>query len=99
MPEVTEYDLSALLICTVRYALGRRSYIVSDANGFVRRYLRDTNTRDVLVRDIKGQEVLGYGDSCDLNEWMDLLMWLEAWSPPQTTSPPRTPPPAPSPTP
>lgn len=78
--EVNESDMRGMLISSVRYALGRRTYIVSETCEWVKRYgpLLETPYRDIMIRDIEEQERWGYGDSCDLERWMDLLEWLRS---------------------
>ena len=74
-----------ILICAVRYALGRMSYIV----GVVCRYValnRDKlsqNCINVIIRDIK-EELQRYHDAgqtlgmeCDEKEWLKLMEVLE----------------------
>lgn len=59
----------------VRYALGRRTYAVSDTVGYVLRVLKllDDQTIYVMLRDIEEQERIGnLGHDCDAVEWMKL---------------------------
>lgn len=59
----------------VRYALGRRTYAVSDTVGYVLRVLKllDDQTIYVMLRDIEEQERIGnLGHDCDVAEWMKL---------------------------
>ena len=72
-------DLSAMLIGAVRYALGRRTYIVNWTCEFIEnnKHLLIEKDKQVMIRDIKGQEKYGYGDECDKNDWMRLLRVLE----------------------
>lgn len=59
----------------VRYALGRRTYAVSDTVGYVLRVLEllDDQTVYVMLRDIEEQEKVGnLGHDCDAAEWMNL---------------------------
>lgn len=72
-------DISAILVCAVRYSLGRRTYIVDWTCEFIRNNLHLLTDKDkqVIVRDIKEQEKYGYGDECDKSCWMGLLKILE----------------------
>ena len=72
-------DISAMLVCAVRYSLGRRTYIVSWTCEFIRNNLHLLIDKDkqVMIRDIKGQEKYGYGDECDKSCWIGLLKILE----------------------
>lgn len=59
----------------VRYALGRKTYAVSDTVGYVLRVLKllDYQTIYVMLRDIEEQERIGnLGHDCDAAEWMKL---------------------------
>jgi hypothetical protein len=68
-------DLALCLISSVRYALGRRTYIVSATCQLVKKYHKFLNARDVgvMMWDIIRQEQMGYGDDCDREEWVRLL--------------------------
>lgn len=72
-------DLSAMLLGAVRYALGRRTYIVNWTCGFITRnaHLLTEGNKQVIIRDIKEQERFGYGDKCDKDDWLNLLKFLE----------------------
>ena len=72
-------DLALCLISAVRYALGRRTFIVSATCRTVKKYAHLLDARDVgvMMRDIIRQEQLGYGDHCDREEWLALLDFLE----------------------
>lgn len=64
----------------VRYALGRRTYAVSDTVGYVLRVLKllDDQTIYVMLRDIEEQEKIGnLGHECDAVEWMKLKESIE----------------------
>lgn len=78
-------DLSGMLIGALRYALGRRTYIVRDTCQWVRAYLPaleaagNKGVRDVMIKSIESQQRFGdkaLGDSCDKEEWEGLLEWL-----------------------
>jgi len=74
-------DLFLFLCCAVRYALGRRSYIVS----WVTRQLYAHapalrhHDLDVLIQDIEQHASgNGYGDEYSTNEWMETLKYLKS---------------------
>lgn len=62
-------------ISAVRYALGRRTYIVRITVEYMLRRvdIMSPGCRKIMIRDIEEQERFGYGDECDLKEWMKLL--------------------------
>ena len=67
--------LCEMINWAVRYALGRRTYAVSDTVGYVLRVLKllDDKTIYVMLRDIEEQEKVGnLGHECDAAEWMNL---------------------------
>lgn len=55
MPDVTSSDLSFLLMCALRYALGRQSYAPSYIAEMVTRYIDGLTQgqRDLLAYDIR----------------------------------------------
>ena len=70
-------DLSAMIVGAERYALGRRTYIVSWTCEFIIKNLHLLTEKDksVMVRDIKN--AIDYGDECDKICWTNLLNILE----------------------
>ena len=71
-------DLSAMLVCAVRYALGRRTYIVDWVCEFISNNTNLLIEKDkkVIIRDIEQQKEYGYGDKCDEEDWLALLDYL-----------------------
>lgn len=75
-------DVGPLLISAVRYALGRRTYIVSETCTWVRRYWPsiDANSREVIGRDVEeaiASSVPGsLGGGIDADEWRRLAAWM-----------------------
>ena len=70
-------DLSAMIVGAERYALGRRTYIVSWTCEFISNNLHLLTEKDksVMITDIKNS--ISYGDECDKTCWMNLLENLE----------------------
>lgn len=68
-------DISAMLVGSVRYALGRRTYIVDWTCEFIEKnlHLVTESNKKVMIRDIEQQEKYGYGDECDKRDWLKLL--------------------------
>ena len=72
-------DRGSLLISAVRYALGRRTYVVSDTCRIARMALHEVTdaTRTIIGRDIREALARGQGgDDIDDREWRDLLDWM-----------------------
>ncbi|MBR6613205.1 MAG: hypothetical protein IKK84_00370 [Clostridia bacterium] len=70
-------DISAILIGAERYALGRRTYIVSWTCEFIGNNLHLLTKKDkgVMIRDI--ENAIDYGDECDEQCWKALLNKLK----------------------
>lgn len=70
---ITNYE--HMLIGALRYALGRRTYIVSTTAEYIASELPKLSEqcKRVMVKDIEEQEKFGYGDECDKDNWMWLL--------------------------
>ena len=73
---ITAQEFQKLIIESVRYTLGRRSYVVEETNELVRKYLPkiDNNTLGVLIQDIElevNRETLGM--DFDKKMWLALL--------------------------
>ena len=68
-----------IYISALRYALGRRTYVVDMTVEYILEKLPRLSKQCmiVMIADIKGQEVFGYGDDCDERDWMKLLAALE----------------------
>ncbi len=72
-------DISAMLVCAVRYALGRRTYIVQWTCEFIRNNTHLLIDKDiqVMIRDIEQQKQYSYRDKCDEECWLSLLNYLK----------------------
>ena len=73
-------DIHTLILCAVRYALGRKTYIVYDVAEIVKKNpseLRD-DTLILLDRDIRRELERGnYGMQCDLEIWQALRQTIQ----------------------
>ncbi len=81
MIPVARDTLSTLLICSLRYALGRHSVIVGQVAGIVREHYGRLlpGDRAVAIRDVE-EHVAKYDDAdyeCDRVEWRSLLAWMK----------------------
>ena len=83
-------DLGTMLICSLRYAIGRRSYMPSLIAERIRTYWNHLSEKDreVLYRDLSGEIRAadsaspgnysgGLGMDCDERTWRDLLAWMK----------------------
>ena len=66
-------DYEHMLISALRYALGRRTYIVELTCKYRESQMPILSDRckDVMIKDIESQK--NYGDECDREDWMRLL--------------------------
>lgn len=88
---IDRHDLSLLLVCSLRYALGRHSTIVGQVAGTVRAHYGKLSRSDraVVIRDVEQHVTLdarlraddehaGCDHECDRIEWAALLAWMRA---------------------
>lgn len=70
-------DHEQMMVSAERYALGRRTYIVSDTVNYIARHIdgMSEHCRQILIKDIK--ECTDYGDACDKSDWLGLLNKLD----------------------
>lgn len=73
---MNEKDFNTLIVCAVRYALGRRTYIVSSITDIAKENvdIMQINTKRAIINSIQQTEDLG--DSFDKKKWEELLMLL-----------------------
>lgn len=71
-------DYETMLICALRYALGRRTYIVGIVVDYIISEMPNLSEKckRVMILDINNP-FGGYGDECDKKNWMRLLKELE----------------------
>ena len=82
MLEITR-DLKDILICALRYALGRRTYITSLVANYIMEHkeLIDERIKNIMLKDIieyESKRNYWYADDeCDYQNWLKLKKWLE----------------------
>lgn len=73
-------DLEAILICAVRYCIGRATYMPDLVTGWIEENMRgrlSQRTISVMRRDIdEARQRGGLGMECDVKTWMRFDMWL-----------------------
>jgi len=83
MKQISQDDLETMVVCTVRYALGRRSYVVGDAAGIVRWSWDDLRPgiRGVVLRDVDDAIGRAEGSASTVGMQMDHDVWvlLRGW--------------------
>lgn len=72
---ITDYE--HMLISALRYALGRRTYIVELTCEYIENELPKLSDqcKAIMIEDIERQEQ--FGDECDKEDWMQLLEKLK----------------------
>lgn len=67
-------DYEHMLISALRYALGRRTYVVEITVDYIIKELPKLSEKckNIMIEDIE-HPLYGYGDECDRVDWMRLL--------------------------
>lgn len=82
MIEITR-DLKDIVCCSLRYALGRKTYITSLVSDYIIDHpeLIDERVKDVMLKDIEEyldcRNIYYKDDECDYQYWLRLKEWLE----------------------
>ncbi len=77
------YSFQDIVICALRYALGRKTYITDSVAEFIKEYPEIINERvkKEMLRDlneyIDRRRVFCSDDECDYQTWLSLKEWLE----------------------
>lgn len=73
---ITDYE--HMLISALRYAIGRRTYMVEMTVNYIIKEIPKLSDRcrQIMIYDIE-HPIGGYGDACDKEDWMRLLTALE----------------------
>lgn len=77
--EISSFNLNTLIICSFRYALGRKTYIVSDICDLIMKYYSDLQPHivDRICKEInQALETNNYGMEMDKDIWKELLTKL-----------------------
>lgn len=78
-----EYDFKDIVICALRYALGRKTYITKSTADFIKDYpeIIDSRVKHVMLKDLEEyfdcRGTYYKDDECDYKTWLDLKEWLE----------------------
>ena len=72
-------DINTLIICSFRYALGRKTYVVQEIIDIIHRHYDDLNfsAKNLIVREIRKEIVCNNaGMTCDQRDWQLCHDWL-----------------------
>jgi hypothetical protein len=77
--DITDEDFGTIVNCAVRYALGRRTYIVSTVSDFITPLFPYLSSKTLwnIQKDIKGAYSLG-DDDIDKPVWIRMLYNVQA---------------------
>lgn len=75
--KITADDFGALCVCSQRYALGRKTYIVSFICDIIKKNISSLCERDLRTMIYDIENALDYGSSYDKENWMKLLKNLK----------------------
>lgn len=76
-------DLKDIVCCSLRYALGRRTYITSLVANYIMEHpeLIDERVKGIMLKDIEEylecRNIYYKDDECDYQSWLKLKKWLE----------------------
>lgn len=82
MLEITR-DLKDIVICSLRYALGRKTYITSLVADYIMEHkeLIDNRVKMIMLKDLEdyfeNRNDYYKDDECDYQSWLKLKKWLE----------------------
>ena len=71
---------SEMMVSAVRYALGRRTYIVHDTVNYIKSvlpYLRRKDVHVIYTDIIEAEGEHRLGDECDVHDWLSLKEYIE----------------------
>ena len=76
-----DLDLQTILICAVRYSLGRATYMPSLVTGWIKEHCKgklSENTLSVMRSDVdEAQRRNALGMDCDVETWVYFREWLK----------------------
>lgn len=75
--DITSENFGDVIVCAIRYCLGRRTYMPGVVCDYVRSLLPDLSTRTVACMERDIRECHNYGDACDEQTWTEFLMAVQ----------------------
>ena len=73
------YELKDMIICALRYAIGRKSYITLAVCDYIVKHpdLIDNRVKNVMLRDLKNLDMYYINEDIDFKVFKDFEKWLE----------------------
>lgn len=79
-------ETGAIVLCAVRYCLGRQTYMPGLVTDWVRRHWGELPVKDraLILRDVEEavewhkSDRLSLGHDCDVQTWTSFLAWMKA---------------------
>ena len=75
--EINTFELSEIIFYSFRYALGRKTYVVSDVVEKISKYWNDIDEKHqrLIIKEIEDAIAMNnYGMEMDLKEWQKVLV-------------------------
>lgn len=75
--EIT-YDLKDMIICALRYAIGRKTYVTEEVSGYIKSHpeLIDKRVKEVMLKDLKDIDRYYKENDIDYPIFKSLENWL-----------------------
>lgn len=72
------YDLKDMIICALRYAIGRKTYVTEEVSSFIKSHpeLIDKRVKEVMLKDLKGIDRYYKENDIDYPIFKSLENWL-----------------------
>lgn len=72
-------DLQDIVICALRYAIGRKSYVTSQVSEYIMEHpkLIDKRVKEIMLRDLQDKELYYKKTDMDYIQFRKLETWLK----------------------
>lgn len=74
-----DYELQDIVLCALRYAIGRKTYVTSEVCEFIMKHpnLIDDRVKNVMLRDLEDLDGYYKKDDIDYSTFDTLRKWLK----------------------
>lgn len=75
-----DYELQDIVICALRYAIGRKTYVTSEVCEFIMKHpdLIDDRVKTIMLRDLENLDEYYKTDDIDYLQFDTLRKWLNS---------------------